>query len=466
MPQVSRLPLALERSGPRAGRGLERARRWFLVAGTVMAALGVYFALRRDIFNFITTYQPFDLNINLVGTRRILADRSPYDVVSAHRDAVARYGRSMAMSYRSSYTSFIAMPGVAVLHVPFLLVSHATAVACFRALDLAGVVASLVVVARTLPRPSRPGALLVGFGALFLSMPLVLTLAIGQFHGVVMLGLASCLWGVVKDRPWIAGVGIGFAVAVKLTPILIVVYLLFRGYRRILVPAASTIGGLCLAAALLGQPSALLAWALDVLPGASGGTRYFANQSVPGWVARLVSGETNFAVHASLGSARAISVVVLGLGCVVLWWTCQHHALRALELGLLIPVLLLAGPLSWNHYFVWLLLPIVLLCDESLWLRVAALQRTAMAALCIAAVAMLAVPVEAPTPRLVAESWLLRITGSPYPVAALLILGVGLALVRTDVVAPAQSDDSSGIAQQSPREPDLQPPREPDLQRN
>ena len=38
-----------------------------------------------------------------------------------------------------------------------------------------------------------------------------------------------------------------------------------------------------------------------------------------------------------------------------------------LELGVLILVILVAGPLTWDHYYVWALLPLVLVLDLERW---------------------------------------------------------------------------------------------------
>ena len=97
-----------------------------------------------------------------------------------------------------------------------------------------------------------------------------------------MLGLAAGIWGVANDRLTVAGIGLGLAATLKLSPIILIVYLCFRGRRRVVVPAAVTAAALAGIAMLLGRPSAVFEWLVNVVPKLAGGTARHAEPVASG----------------------------------------------------------------------------------------------------------------------------------------------------------------------------------------
>ena len=77
-------------------------------------------------------------------------------------------------------------------------------------------------------RGGAPAALFA-LAALFFGFPLVKGLSLGQNNGLVMLALAVGLFGAVRGRWALAGVGLGVATTLKVSPGLLVIYLLLRG---------------------------------------------------------------------------------------------------------------------------------------------------------------------------------------------------------------------------------------------
>ena len=82
--------------------------------------------------------------------------------------------------------------------------------------------------------------------ALFFGFPLVKGLSLGQNNGLVMLALAVGLFGAARGRWALAGVGLGVATALKVSPGLLVIYLLLRGKTRAVKSAVVTaVGARC-----------------------------------------------------------------------------------------------------------------------------------------------------------------------------------------------------------------------------
>ena len=120
---------------------------------------------------------------------------------------------------------------------------------------------------------------------------------------------------------------------------------------------------------MVGRPADLIIWVRDVTPHVSQGTLWAYNQSIVGAVARLIHW-----APADLGNARVWVPVPVGLrvraGALLgLWFWRRHHPLDSLELGVLILVAVLAGPLSWDHYSTYALVAVVLMVDYTKWTR-------------------------------------------------------------------------------------------------
>lgn len=180
--------------------------------------------------------------------------------------------------------------------------------------------------------------------------PVRTTLYLGQINLVLLALVVGDMLG-RPDSRW-RGVGVGLAAAVKLTPLLFVVYLLVTGRRR----AAATAVGVFVAAGVLGF---LLApadsanyWlhgtfaAADRISDVAG----LSNHSLNGLLARL-----------GLPALWLPSAVVLGAATIVL-------AVRAHRAGQEVLALTLCGlasaalaPFAWSHHWVWVVPLMVLL---------------------------------------------------------------------------------------------------------
>lgn len=144
------------------------------------------------------------------------------------------------------------------------------------------------------------------------------------------------------------GVATGIAAAIKLTPGLFVVYLLFARQWRAALTAVGTAVAVTAVTALVLQRETFgyvrLLLAGEIWPGA---TYYVTNQSVLGSTTRI------------LGEGGATPVVGMGLA-VVVGLTAAYAAARWHRRGQLVLAVtlcglgsLLASPISWSHHWVW-----------------------------------------------------------------------------------------------------------------
>src|SRR5205807_1868635 len=117
--------------------------------------------------------------------------------------------------------------------------------------------------------------------------PLWVDVVQGQANLLVLMLVTVGIVGILRDRPAF-GAAIGAAAALKLTPLILVVWLLLdRRFRA----AAFVLGGFALltcAGALL-RFQDTVAYVAQVLPALAAGTAFYANQSLAGLLDRVLS---------------------------------------------------------------------------------------------------------------------------------------------------------------------------------
>jgi alpha-1,2-mannosyltransferase len=330
-----------------------------------------------------------DLDVYLRGARDLAAGRPLYDpYLTAGGDPALRYG-------------FIYPPLFAMLLWPLsLLPAGGSAIAWLVATHLA-LAATFIVVVRSL-HATRPLVLLAAAVTLAF-YPLWVDGSQGQANLPILLLVMLGIIGVSAGRPR-AGLWIGLAAALKLTPALLILWLLWeRKFRAAAWAVAGGIGVTALAALL--RPMDSLTYVRDVLPTLARGTAYWSNQSIAGVAARLFT--PNPYTRPVLTVPWEPVLVAVALLVVAGYWAMSgkgpHPALPREggresesprgEMGLMrglsfLPLLPLFSAVSWEHHLV-ILLPLVWLLLVTLSRRGWPLPQTAifsLALLCLAAI--------------------------------------------------------------------------------
>ncbi|WP_443043023.1 glycosyltransferase 87 family protein [Streptomyces sp. NBC_00370] len=157
-----------------------------------------------------------------------------------------------------------------------------------------------------------------------------------------------------------AGIGIGLAAAVKLTPALYIGYLLVTGRRRQAATAAATAAGATLLAALIDPAASRTFWSTALWDtGRVGSLSYVSNQSLQGVLARL----------GPYGDSRALWAACAAVVLAVWAYRCRAAVRAGDELaGFALTGLAacLVSPVTWVHHLVWALPALLLLTDSAL----------------------------------------------------------------------------------------------------
>ncbi|MFE0463456.1 glycosyltransferase family 87 protein [Kitasatospora sp. NPDC058965] len=273
-----------------------------------------------------------------------------------HGGALYDYQRP-GTSYGFTYPPFAAL-----CMLPMALVGWHTAIAIATTLNVLATGALLYWLVDPIARRqgwNRWFALGLAGVAFAVLNPVRDTFSFGQINLLLMaLVFADCRQLTRGGR--FAGIGIGLAAAVKLTPAVFIGYLLItRRYRAALLAVGSAIG-----ATLLGQAAAPRAshffwhqalWDTSRI----GNLGYISNQSLQGMLARLAPTSPSKAAWA------AAVLLVLGV------WA--HRAARADRCGdqwtgfaLTGLVSCLVSPITWVHHLVWTLPALLALADAGL----------------------------------------------------------------------------------------------------
>jgi alpha-1,2-mannosyltransferase len=434
---------------PRHPARFTDVRRIFIFVGALLVAAGIANVVIFDWASEATAGKPYDFDLNWVAAQR-LVDREPlYDRAASKAEGLRLVGPEMNDTNFGPFSSFIGLPSTALLYAPFTAFDAPTAADLFRLVDVFAILAALGIAVLALPSPSRLPASLIAFGVMLLSTSVNKSIWLGQVDGFLMLGLAVAFFGVARGRWRLVGVGVAVAALLKFSPVLLLVYLALRGKWRAVWAALATVVVVLGLAAVIGRPGDLVDWFRNIGGSVSQGARNTDNQALPAVFARLFTHSNDLIAQVPLGGWRVVSYVVAAAGVGGLWWVRRHHEIEPLDLGVLVLVALLAGPITWDHYTAWSLLVVVLVVDPRRWAGRSWSEIAILALPLAVALWLVRTWTTYPLPPQVEAHWYLHATSSVKSVAVMLLLGVALWLllrpVRTltdpvpEVATPAES---------------------------
>jgi alpha-1,2-mannosyltransferase len=257
------------------------------------------------------------------------------------------------------------------------------------------------------------------------------TIGYGQVNLYLVALVVLDLVAIRRGRRW-AGLGIGLATAIKLTPGLFIVYLALTGRRRQAGVALGTFAAGTLLAAAVSPRTSVQFWTATLFQTSRiGRVEAVDNQSVLGLIARLVG---SGAVGTAVWVVVAAAVLVVGMGRAAQAFRRGDELVGITLTGL---TTCLVSPISWTHHLYWVVPAAVVLLDLAAgtppagrtWPWPRARPRAAACAAGVAAVAVYAVFflsvvwfVSDPAGRLTAGGTAGILAGNAYVYALLALL--------------------------------------------
>jgi hypothetical protein len=304
-------------------------KRW--VAPVTYGILGLQLAI---VTGFAATYNALDFRIYMWGGHAVTHDTRLY--------------LDMAYGHWFTYSPF-----AAVVFVPIAALPLTVARVGWDLASVAALAYSLVLILRLAGyRPSRLAIAGVTAAAMALD-PVYQTLFLGQVNLILLALILTDVWRVSRGRD--AGLGVGLAAAIKLTPAIFIVFFLVARKTRPALVAAATFLGSGLIGLLIAPGASKEYWEHLFYDTERVGAPYISNQSPYAAAIRMAGG----APH--VGAWYIVIPLVLaavGLGAAAVLARHDDWLGAAAVTGC---TGLLMSPVSWAHHWVWILPALVLL---------------------------------------------------------------------------------------------------------
>jgi len=206
--------------------------------------------------------------------------------------------------------------------------------------------------------------------------PTLRAMRCGQIGFVLLALCAGALMLVMREptgrRDALAGLCLALAAAIKLTPIVLILYLAWAGRRRAAAWGAGLFGALTMMSILVAGWGNMVLYVTRFLPSLARGAATYANQSINGFLNRLLTGESmsvfDFSSEPFLVWLLTRVAALLLLGGAFLLARPGGDAPRerrlSLGYGLIVLTSLLVAPISWEHHYVLALIPLSLMIAE------------------------------------------------------------------------------------------------------
>ena len=251
------------------------------------------------------------------------------------------------------------------LYAPFAALPFDEARIAWIVFKLALLAATIVLLARGTAPPGDAGRWLAITVLLFAAFETtVREFAIGQANVVILFFLALASTSLARGREWAGGAALGATLLLKPIPGMILVGFALRRQWRTVVAAVGLVAAVTAASVAVYGLDAHLSCVSATTAVLRGFSRWWANQSLMGFLVHV--GVPN--QYSTVWFAAPLLVRVLWLASalavagVAAMATLRHpRADAAVSLSLWLTVGLLVSPRSWDHYWVWLLIPVVLL---------------------------------------------------------------------------------------------------------
>lgn len=377
---------------------MKRQSRWLwaIVAILLLPVLVLYTQIA--MVEPIQNWQADDLAINYSAATVLRSGGSMYDVQALRAAHEVRIGPTGNL-FSALFLTYNNAPATALLFGPLALLPFRTAQAVFvivnNALYLLGIGLTLYAL--------RAGPIEVFLGVLLSTVLFFYavrqTFGLGQMNGVLVCLMAVALLLALQEHDGWAGAVIAVAAVLKISPILLLGFFIAR--RRWRGALGALITGIVLLAVMLifTGGNSLAHFVTQVLPAVGRGSAAFPNQSLLGALYRWVVPAADMISAEGPGDyppIRALWLLLsIGVGMITLWLVARaplsSRAQNAVGFSIFIVIGLLIGGLSWDHYLLWLSIPICALIVD--WFRHRWLRPIGFWVALLIALALLSVPV-------------------------------------------------------------------------
>jgi hypothetical protein len=328
------------RSPPGGPDQAGRARPW--LARAVYGVLIIEIAL---VIWYAVAYRQVDFRVYMWGGHNVTHDTLLY-------------------AGKTSGHWFTYPPFAAVVFAPISLLPVIPAQVLWELASVAAFAIACVITLKLAGRRATPAAVAAVLAAGLLLEPVYHTVLQGQINLILLALVLADVWRASRGRP--AGIGVGIAAAIKLTPAIFVLLFLLARRGRAAVTAVATFLACGLAGYLVAPGASRLYWTHVFYATNRIDAPYIGNQSPYGAAIRIFDGVGHVGHWYLLVS---VAIGIAGLATAAVFARRGDWLTAAAVTGV---TSLLVSPVSWTHHWVWILPALVVLARGGRGDRIAA----------------------------------------------------------------------------------------------
>lgn len=299
---------------------------------TILALLALIVLLRAFSHNFYP-----DFSVYYSGSKSYLATTNPY------------------ITKPDYFSNYVYPPFVLLLFIPFVFLPQVQGAIIFTALSVVCLGGGIYFTLKAIKNLSKR-SFLIAFTLSILAFPTKFTLGMGQMNLVVLLFISCSFYFLMKKKGTLSGGLLGISFALKFFPFLLLFFFMLKKQWKAFLSTLIVFILLGVVAALITGFELQQFYLHNVLVGV--GDAYqkdYYNQALSGFFARLP-------VSVYLGkSLKVIASILLVLSSLyVVFKTRDKKLNNTVGFSLLLTLGLIVNPFSWQHHFVWLIIPFII----------------------------------------------------------------------------------------------------------
>ncbi len=249
-------------------------------------------------------------------------------------------------------------PFTLILFIPFTFLSYETASKLWVLFSILAAIYTIYLLSKIL-NPSFFSTINLFFSSLvFLSFPLKFTLGMGQINILALLLLTFAFYFIRKNKLYYSGFFLALSFFIKFFPILLLVYFIIRKKWKILGAFIITIITITGITTLILPPSTVLYYFQTVLPSLlSSWKGDYYNQALTGLLSRNITDLywrelLRIIIPIILFSVNFFAILKAG---------SKTKQRENLEIASLVTLNVLINNFSWQHHYVFLILPFIIM---------------------------------------------------------------------------------------------------------
>ena len=257
----------------------------------------------------------------------------------------------------SLFTGIGYPPNTLLFYLPFSLLPYQLAQVLFTLLSFGSFLGIIIISFKILKEKFSWQTFLVVFSLSLLSFPTKFTFGMGQSNIIAFFMLLLSYYLYKEKKLGMAGLILGLAISLKTIFAFFIIFFVLKKQWKVIKLAGLTIVATIGITSIFSNTNLYGYYLKEVVPplfNLSGREIYY-NQGVMGFISRLTN---------DLNERKYISLIISLFLTLFASWFALYKKGKDLQFSLFITTLLLIDTLSWQHHFVWLIFPFVIIFEE------------------------------------------------------------------------------------------------------